>query len=139
TDADPQFADQYPILLIKWWCCISAATKSADMELLERLYMLVKKDPGHKGRYYASELRDVTRSQINRCLYSNACFFNSSETDRPAWKVIGPLKPAEPAWVRPRGRVVPLPIAAVERAEAVEVPDAISADAAQYLSGWQKL
>src|SRR5207253_5401462 len=72
-------------------------------------------------------------------LYSNACFFNLSETDRPAWKVIGPLEPTEPAWLRPPGRVVSLPIAAVEPAEAVEVPDTISADAAQYLSGWQKL
>jgi superfamily II DNA or RNA helicase len=109
------------------------------MELLERLYKLVKEDPGHKGGYYASKLGDVTRSQVNRCLYSNACFFNLSETDRPAWKVIGKLTPIQPPRTRPRGRVVPPPIAAVEPPKAVVVPGRISADAAQDLSVWQKL
>jgi superfamily II DNA or RNA helicase len=109
------------------------------MEVLKRLYKLVKEDPGHKGRYYASKLGDITRSQVNRCLYSNACFFNSSETDRPAWKVIGRLTPSQPPWTRAGGRVPPPPIAAIEQAEAVEVPDRISADAGEHLSDWQRL
>lgn len=109
------------------------------MELLERLYKLVKEDRGHKGGYYASKLGDVTRSQVNRCLYSNDCFFNSSETDCPAWGVVDKLKKIKPAWTRPRERVSPRPIAAVEPATAGAVPDKISADAAQHLSGWQKL
>ena len=95
--------------------------------------------PGAQRGLLRLEDGKCTRSQVNRCLYSNACFFNFSETDRPAWKVIGPLKTTEPAWVRPRGRVVPLPIAAVEPAEAVELLDTISANAARHLSGWQKL
>ena len=116
----------------------SCADESADMELLERLYRLVKEDPRHKGGYYASKLGDVTRSEVNRCLYSNACFFNESETDCPSWKVIGRPEPIQPAWTRPRAPVSPPPIAILPLAIAVRVPDLISADASRDLSGWQK-
>jgi superfamily II DNA or RNA helicase len=109
------------------------------MTLLERLYKLVKEDSHHKGSYYASKLGHVTRRQVNRCLYSNACFFNLSETDRPAWKVVGPLKPTQPMWVQPPRHVFPLPIPTVEPPPTVSLPEKIYADAAQHLSGWQKL
>ena len=69
----PSIYASLPILLVKPLCCISAVTKSADMELLERLYKLVRDDPAHKGGYYASKIGDVTRSQVNRCLLQ--CLF----------------------------------------------------------------
>ena len=109
------------------------------MDLLERLYKLVKEDPHHKGSYYASKLGHGTRRYVNRCLYSNDCFFNLSETDRPAWKVVAPLKPTQPMWVQPPRHVFPLPIPTVEPQPTVSLPEKIYADAAQHLSGWQKL
>jgi hypothetical protein len=96
------------------------------MNLLERLYKLVEEDPHHKGSYYASKLGHVTRRQVNRCLYSNACFFNLSETDRPAWKVVGPLKPTPPMWVQPPRHVFP-PNPHSRTAAAVSLPEKIYA------------
>lgn len=78
------------------------------MGLLERLYKLVRGNPGHNGGYYASKLGGVTRRQVNRCLYSNDCFFNSSETDCPAWRVV-----AEIHWPRPVAELTELRVKVV--------------------------
>jgi hypothetical protein len=108
------------------------------MNLLERLYKLVEEDPHHKGSYYASKLDMIAPLRKSLPLL-NACFFNLSETDRPAWKVVGPSNPARSDVGTTTAACFSACNSTVEPPPTVSIPQKIYADAAHDLFGWQKL
>lgn len=71
-------------------------------DLLPLLYKLVSTEPGLTGGQYTARLRavvpQITRKQVNRCLYSNSVFHTPAARQAPSWRVTGKL-PSRKSWV----------------------------------------